>query len=92
MTCPSYLKIGETLREWRELKKLTQGQIAHAYGCKVQHISKVERCETAPTGELMALYIDMCDIPTAEFLAIMKFLHAEWTKQNVISKTKKSAQ
>jgi transcriptional regulator with XRE-family HTH domain len=57
------MEIGSKLRELREAKNLSQGDIEHRTGLRRAYISRVERGHNVPTVETLEKYANALEIP-----------------------------
>ena len=61
--------IGDRLREMREAKKLSQGDIEKRTGLLRCYISRVENGHTVPSLDTLAKIAQALDLPLAQFFA-----------------------
>jgi transcriptional regulator with XRE-family HTH domain len=61
------MRIGAKLRELREAKNLSQGDIEHRTGLRRAYISRVENGYTVPTIETLEKYANALGVPLYRF-------------------------
>lgn len=60
---PDQLPFGVLLRRWRERRRMTQGDLAHASGSSTRHLSCLETGRSQPSREMVMRLGECLDIP-----------------------------
>ena len=71
-------RVGDAIKRGREMRKLTQQQLAKSAGVAQAHLSDIERGEAQPT------FIKLCDIAIALDLPLDFFIPDEYRKLSKI--------
>jgi transcriptional regulator with XRE-family HTH domain len=62
------LKIGIALRKARRSRALTLRQLSERTGLRIQHISRLERCEHLPTVQTLVRMAEALNYPAGRIL------------------------
>ena len=61
-------KLGKNLKQIREAKKMSQGDVMRAMGCSRSYISNIENGKTNPTLETISKLAKVLGVSTGELL------------------------